>query len=110
MQTAMDCEDFDGGEDTDVAAASFSECVVRWYENDGKGSYTTHAIDTGQHVHDAGKPAKPHRDVALIRVEHSFVCAPRRAHPANGRKNLRTYRRARLPDLRKRRPIGRDPV
>ena len=26
---------------------SFSELFVRWYENHGKGCFTTHAIDTG---------------------------------------------------------------
>ena len=31
----------------DVATASFSEKIVRWYENDGKGVFTPHDIDTG---------------------------------------------------------------
>lgn len=43
---ALDCGDFDGDGDMDVAAASFSECVVRWYENDGAGSFVAHDIDT----------------------------------------------------------------
>ena len=29
----------------DVAAASFSERVVRWYENDGAGRFAIHDID-----------------------------------------------------------------
>jgi hypothetical protein len=39
--------DFDKDGDVDVATASFSEKIVRWYENDGKGVFTPHDIDTG---------------------------------------------------------------
>jgi len=38
--------DFDGDGDIDVAVASFGEKVVRWYGNDGRGSFTAHNIDT----------------------------------------------------------------
>ena len=39
--------DFDGDGDVDVAVASYTAFVVRWYENDGHGSFTPHDIDTG---------------------------------------------------------------
>lgn len=39
--------DFDNDGDIDVATASFSEKIVRWYENDGKGVFKAHDIDTG---------------------------------------------------------------
>ncbi len=39
--------DFDKDGDVDVATASFSEKTVRWYENDGKGLFKAHDIDTG---------------------------------------------------------------
>ena len=38
--------DFDGDGDLDVATASFGAKLVRWYQNDGKGSFTAHDIDT----------------------------------------------------------------
>ena len=44
---ALAIGDFDGDSDLDVAAASFTALVVRWYENDGKGNFTAHDIDTG---------------------------------------------------------------
>ena len=43
---ALATGDFDGDGDLDVATASFGEKLVRWYENDGKGSFTAHDIDT----------------------------------------------------------------
>lgn len=43
---ALAVGDFDGDGDLDVATASFGEKLVRWYENDGKGSFTAHDIDT----------------------------------------------------------------
>jgi len=43
---AVDCGDFDGDGDMDVAAASYTEFVVRWYENDGAGTFAAHDIDT----------------------------------------------------------------
>ncbi|MGK0238294.1 MAG: hypothetical protein ACI92G_001759 [Candidatus Pelagisphaera sp.] len=39
--------DFDQDGDMDVATASFSEKIVRWYENNGKGVFEPHDIDTG---------------------------------------------------------------
>ena len=44
---ALAIGDFDGDSDVDVAAASFTALVVRWYQNDGKGVFTPHDIDTG---------------------------------------------------------------
>lgn len=44
---ALAIGDFDGDKDLDVAVASFTALVVRWYENDGKGTFTPHDIDTG---------------------------------------------------------------
>jgi hypothetical protein len=51
---ALALGDFDGDGDVDVATASFGAKLVRWYENDGKGSFTTHDIDTmnGQEAYD----------------------------------------------------------
>ena len=43
---ALTVGDFDSDGDVDVAAASFSAKVVRWYRNDGKGAFTPHDIDT----------------------------------------------------------------
>ena len=43
---ALAIGDFDGDSDLDVAAASFTAFIVRWYENDGKGAFTPHDIDT----------------------------------------------------------------
>jgi VCBS repeat protein len=39
--------DVNGDGDRDVAAASFTALVVRWFENDGKGSFSAHDIDIG---------------------------------------------------------------
>ena len=44
---AMDVGDFDSDGDIDVATASFSEKIVRWYENQGKGNFRGHDIDIG---------------------------------------------------------------
>jgi len=43
---ALAIGDFDRDGDTDVAAASFTAFVVRWYRNDSKGSFTAFDIDT----------------------------------------------------------------
>jgi len=43
---ALAVGDFDGDGDLDVATASFGAKLVRWYENDGKGSFNPHDIDT----------------------------------------------------------------
>lgn len=42
---ALAVGDFDQDGDLDAAAASFTAFVVRWYENDGNGSFTAHDID-----------------------------------------------------------------
>ncbi len=44
---ALAIGDFDRDGDTDIAVASFTAFVVRWYENNGTGSFTPHDIDTG---------------------------------------------------------------
>ena len=43
---ALAVGDFDRDGDLDVATASFGAKVVRWYENDGKGAFVAHDIDT----------------------------------------------------------------
>ena len=44
---ALAVGDFDGDGDLDVAVASYTTHTVRWYENDGRGNFTPHDIDTG---------------------------------------------------------------
>ena len=33
--------------DLDLAVASYTAHVVRWYENDGRGNFTPHDVDVG---------------------------------------------------------------
>jgi hypothetical protein len=51
---ALAVGDFDRDGDLDVATASFGAKLVRWYQNDGKSSFTSHDIDTtnGQEAYD----------------------------------------------------------
>ena len=42
---ALAVGDFDSDGDPDVATASFTALVVRWYQNDGRGSFVRHDID-----------------------------------------------------------------
>lgn len=44
---ALAIGDFDRDGDTDVATASFTTFVVRWYRNDGKASFIVDDIDVG---------------------------------------------------------------
>lgn len=44
---ALDRADLDGDADIDIAAGSYGEKIVVWYENDGHGHFTRHAIDQG---------------------------------------------------------------
>ncbi len=44
---ALDRADLDGDADIDIAAASYGEKIVVWYENDGHGNFTRHVIDQG---------------------------------------------------------------
>jgi hypothetical protein len=43
---ALAVGDFDRDGDVDVAAASYTAFIVRWYENDGAGRFTAREIDT----------------------------------------------------------------
>ncbi|MCZ6672251.1 MAG: VCBS repeat-containing protein [Verrucomicrobia bacterium] len=44
---ALAVGDFDGDGDVDAATASFSQKIVRWYENNGTGIFKAHDIDIG---------------------------------------------------------------
>lgn len=44
---ALDHADLDGDGDIDIAAGSYGEKIVAWYENDDHGNFTRHVIDQG---------------------------------------------------------------
>ncbi|MFN0077215.1 MAG: FG-GAP repeat domain-containing protein [Prosthecobacter sp.] len=44
---ALDRADLDGDEDIDIAAASYGEKIVVWYENDAHGNFTRRVIEHG---------------------------------------------------------------
>ncbi|HUG66452.1 MAG TPA: VCBS repeat-containing protein [Pirellulaceae bacterium] len=44
--------DLDGDGDIDAATCAKDDRVVAWFENDGKGNFTTHIIDTDQAAYD----------------------------------------------------------
>lgn len=49
---AFDAGDLDGDGDTDAAGCSFSQKIVRWYENRGDGRFQPHDIDLAQEAYD----------------------------------------------------------
>lgn len=44
---ALDHADLDRDGDIDIAAGSYGEKIVVWYENDARGNFTRHVIDQG---------------------------------------------------------------
>jgi hypothetical protein len=44
--------DHDGDGDTDAASCGYESKWLRWYENDGKGKFTIHTLDSNQESYD----------------------------------------------------------
>jgi hypothetical protein len=44
--------DMDGDGDTDAATCAYGDAVCKWYENDGRGNFTTHIVARDQAAYD----------------------------------------------------------
>ncbi|MEX1232840.1 MAG: FG-GAP-like repeat-containing protein [Planctomycetaceae bacterium] len=44
--------DMDGDGDVDAATCAYGDKVAAWFENDGKGKFTTHVVGTDQAAYD----------------------------------------------------------
>jgi len=44
--------DMDGDGDVDAATCAYESQIAAWFENDGKGNFTTHVVATGQAAYD----------------------------------------------------------
>ena len=48
----MSVQDFDQDGDLDASSCGYGSERVMWYENDGKGNFTNHILDTNQQSYD----------------------------------------------------------